>query len=414
MIIINRTDKSIVGSIKGKPFSVPFNENTYKSLKALEAEVKTLSTQSEIKPIIEKATLLTTVDFGTVVASTNPYLSYNPAKDLYFLTIGKGTPNEHIDDRAIPGPIAETIMEQFEKGYDFMPMIKAWARFLQRDKAYSEEDARYFGTYITSRYVDDELAQKLVEEEGINYDVAYERATFNDMAITQEGLLATYKVVEEVTTEWALEKDDKGEVVLDSQGNPKKIKVLKAEYRKQYDIDPLTGETKVTEGKPAFLEDRMFTPAIHKNGENFMSGAKLGYIYKVGEPQYLPKTNPVTGKPAIINHNNTFGGGGLYTGGLQYIKSYRKDDTPVLVCFLDPANIISFQAEGAAIRTWELFPHNILEDDTELKGVYHSSAYAKESADKTKARIEEIINKRIEELNKHHNDQSKLANLIEE
>jgi len=45
-------------------------------------------------------------------------------------------------------------------------------------------------------------------------------------------------------------------------------------------------------------------------------------------------------------------------------------------------------------------PHNILEDNTELKGVYHSSKYAAESKAKTGTRIQEVLEKRRKELEK--------------
>jgi len=411
MIIVNRTEKNIVGSISGKPFSIPFKESTFKKLKSIEEGFAKIKTKGLIEVSIKEAKELTTLNFGELVASKNPYLMFNPVKNKYFLVINKGKKDELIDDRELPDKLAEKIQDSFEQDFDYMPLVKTWGRFLQRDVPYDIYDAALFTHYLTSMYIDYDKVDELVEKEGLDSSTARERCTFNDLAVTQEGLLATYKVVEEIIKEWVIVTDDDGNIVLDSEGIPKKKQVLMDQYKSQYKINPITGETTTKENKPRYVEDRLFTPALYKNGENFYSGKDYGYIYKVGEAQYLPEIHPTTGKPAKINHSNTIGGGGLYTGGLDYIKNYRGEQNPVLVCFLDPANIISFQSEGQAIRTWELFPHNILEDEAELKGFYHSSEYAKESKERTNKRFEDIISKRQEELDQLKEVSNKLNNL---
>jgi len=408
MIIINRTDKNIVGAINGKPFSIPFNEQLYTKLVKISEDFVSSTELPKANALLEEANKLTILNFKELIATSNPYLHYNPVKDLYYLVVNKGKKDEYVIDKPLPVGLSERIVESFEKGFSFMPIIKAWIRFLQRDKEYSETDAAFFSRYLNTMYIDYEAVDKLVETEGLSEDTAVERCTFNDLAITQEGLLATYKVVNEIKTEWVLVTDEEGNVVLNSDDSPQKKQVLKKEYQSQYDIDPLTGETKTTVGKPVYVEDRYFTPAIHKHGENFYSGDKYGYIYKVGEAQYLPKINPNTNESANVNKENSFGGGGLYTGGLNYIKNYRSQGDVVLVCFLDPANIISFQDDGSAMRTWELFPHNILEDDVTLKGLYHSSQYAKESSAKTILRLQEIADKEREALDKKSEEISNL------
>lgn len=400
MVIINKTEKTIAGSVNGKPFSIPFNEVVYKKLKEQEKEYSETTSVEEVKLIEEKIKPLIELNFNELVAHQNPYLAYNPVKKQYFLVVNKGKTDTLIDDRPIPNKLADMINESFENDFDYMPLIKSWARFLNREKEYTVEDAELFANYLSATYFDYKLAKDLIEKEGLTQEAAEERALFQDIAVTQEGLWATYKVVEEIKTEWKLAKDDKNNLILDESGKPKKVRGLMDIHTPEYTIDPITGE--VTEELPSklFGEDRLFTPAIWKGGENFFSGTAWGYIYKIGEPQYIAKTNPKTNKPANINYNNTFGGGGLYSGGQRYIDTYKNGDVTVLVCFLDPANIISFQDDGSAVRSWELFPHNILEEDAELRGVYHSSKYAEESKKKTSKRIEDILLKRQEELDK--------------
>lgn len=410
MIIVNKTEKTIAGAISGKAFSIPYNETIYKKLKKAEEDYNSAKDGEEAKKYVTTAIELTKLQFGELVAQENPFLMFNPVRQEYFLVTNKGTKEELVDDRAIPEALTTMINESFENGFNYMPLIKTWARFLTREKEYTLQDATLFSNYLSAKFVDTELITDLIEKEGFTYQAAVERALFQDIAITQEGLLATYKVVEEVKTKWILVFDDEGNPIVNEDGQPQKKQVLRDEYKKQYDIDPGTGETTITDNKPAYVEERMFAPAIEKNGENFFSGNKYGYIYKVGEAQYLPKINPTTNQPTVINYNNTFGGGGLYSGGQEYISRYKSSGDAVLVCFLDPANIISFQSDGSAIRSWELFPHNILEDEVELKGVYHSSKYAEESRKRTGDRIDDIIKKRQEELDKEKKSNTSLNN----
>jgi hypothetical protein len=279
--------------------------------------------------------------------------------------------------------LADLITESYEKDLDYMPVVKGWARFLKRDAEFTDESAEWFATFLTTVYTDLDAANEMHETEGIDYTVAQQRCAYQDIALTQEGFLALYKVVEEVKKKWIILTDkETGKVITDDDGNPVKTQVYIDAYQKQYVIDELTGETTVTQGKPKYAEDRMFTPAISKNGENFYSDDNYGYIYKVGQRQYLPKVHPKTSKSYSeqtprINFDNSFA---------------------------DPANIISFQSEGHAIRLWELFPHNVMEDEVALKGLYHSSKYAEESIARTEERIAEVIKEKKEAIHEAMSD----------
>ena len=419
MIIVNKTETDLVGAIKGKPFSIPFNEVIFTKLQKLDKKLLQLGNTYDsenkkdveaLKSIYTEATELTTLNFGEVVASKSPYLSFNPVKEKFYLTMNKGKSTQVIDYRAIPQRLANLITESYEKDLDYMPVVKGWARFLKTEAEFTEERAEWFATFLTTMYTDNEAANEMHEIEGIDLFTAQQRCSYQDIALTQEGFLALYKVVEEVKKEWVIVTDkETGKVVLDDSGQPKKVQVYIDSYQNTYEIDAVSGEVTTTQGKPKYAEERMFTPAIHRHGENFYSGEKYGYIYKVGERQYIPKVHPKTNKPysedaASINFDNTFGGGGLYAGGLTYIEKYRHHGDAVLVCFADPANIISFQSEGHAMRLWELFPHNIMEDEVALKGLYHSSKYAKESIGRTEKRIAEVVKEKKEVIQEQLDD----------
>ena len=230
---------------------------------------------------------------------------------------------------------------------------------------------RLFSNYLSSEYVDLNEVNRLVDEEDIDRDLAIKMATYPDIAITQEGLLATYKVAQQVTFEYKMEW---------SKEEEKFIKV------KKNILDPIAPTVDSTTGDidqdtvglfkdPNFKEDYVFTPAIHSNGDKFFSNNVLGYQYKVGEVQMLPKD-------ATRQLNNCFGGGGLYIGGLKYVDGYSHSGNTTLTCLVNPSDILSFQDDGKAIRVDALFVNNIWNNNVALKGKYHSSTYGKLSEDR--------------------------------
>ncbi len=396
-IIVNRKNERITGSIEGKPFNVLFNEENYKELKTLSTVLENCKSRETYASVVAQATGLLEVDYKSEVAAVNGFLKYLPNKGTYHLVINKGKKNEDIAKVAIPEQLADMIIESYEENNDYMPLILAWARFSSVHT--SDAAVNYFGQYISAKFIDYDKAAKLEEEQGVVPEVARAMCTFQDIAITTFGLLATYKIVDEVKKIWKLVKDK----------DDKTIKVEVDAFPSTESIDAVTGEVTKTLGKPEYLEEITFTPAIWHNGHKFFCGDKLGYMYKIGQEAVLPEEAP-------RNTENTFGGGGLYCGGLRYIQGYSNPKTETLVCFTDPAEIISFQAEGSAIRANRLFPHNALMDG-QLSGMYFISDYARESDIRLKARIKAAVamNKGIKENASELDVQAKgLSDLITE
>jgi len=369
MLIYRKLENTITGSVDGKPFSVAKTEETLKALSTFKEED---SSAEEVLAYVEGSR-------GTIIAGTNEYLSYNPSTKEYFLELG---------DKRSKHPIIPALVKYIEDSYDmdidFMPVLKAWARLLSNPR-YNEVMGNYFDTYINAKFVDRELAEKIVAEDGYTQEAAKELATFDDIAITDEGLLATYKVAEQVTWEYVMEEDEYGNWTKVKKDLPKHAPV----------VDSVTGEILEEAKLPEadFKEDMVFTPAIWSGGHKFFSGSQLGYVYKVGEMQYLPEEAP-------RNLSNSFGGGGLYIGGQSYIDCYRQCGTHVLTCFVNPSDILSFQSEGSAIRVDALFPNNILDSDIELRGKYHSSDYGKLSEERLKELMKKAIDKKAEVISK--------------
>lgn len=371
MLIKRRIKDNLVGMIYGKPFTIPYSEDNEKALLELADDFSA----DALEELVMNANSLS-------VASKLSFMGYNPRTKVYYI---KDT------DIVLPKFLGEQLEALVADGTDTEPLEKFWLRVLNNPRVSSAMISNFYN-YISQTWTDVEQRDAL-QEQGYSRDEAVELATYQDIAITKEGLLATYKVVDIV--------DWKHEIVED-EDNPGSYKKVKSDRYKKIPavVDEVTGEILKEESldMPSVAEDYLFTPAICKSGDLFFSGTKLGYTYKVGEMQRLPEK-------ATRNLKNTFGGGGLYIGGLRYIAGYRQDSNKTLLCFVNPGDVLSFQSDGAAIRTDALFPYGIADmDDVKNSGKYHSSDYAGSSDDRIKKIVSSLGDKKYSEIQKAIND----------
>ena len=372
MLIVARKNERITGSLNGNPFNIMFDEELFKDLKMVAAKLEQCESKDSYNGLVDNAKALLEVDFNQEVAAANGYLKYNKNKGTYHLVINKGKRNEKVSKDALPKVLADRIIESYETGSDYMPLLMAWRRFLTRDNM-GDTDHELFARYLTATYTN-QLAFEKYLEDGVSVEAATELATYNDIAITTYGILATYKVVDIVKKKYVLEKDADGSTV----------RKLVDAFPGKETIDEVTGDITKEEGKPKFLEELTFKPAIYTNGDKFFSKGVLGYKYKIGEEAVLPID-------AKRNFNNTFGGGGLYAGGLNYIDGYSNAMNETLTCFIDPSEIISFQSDGAAIRVNRMFINGTNTIEGETEGMYFVSDYAKESDARIAERFAEVV-----------------------
>jgi hypothetical protein len=356
MITFRKLQDTIVGTIDGKPF------NMARTVENVEFLTNANTDNTPSKEVFEyiKASR------SNEIALSNKYLIFRPATDEYFLAF-----EGYRSKQPIPEVLRVLIENSYDKDMDFMPIIKAWARLLANPR-YTQQMADYFAAYMSTTFTDQEEVSRLMNDEEYTRDAAVALASYQDIAITQEGLLATYKVAEIVTWEYMMELQEDGTYLKKKKDALGRIPAV---------LDPITGEVLEEEkfDRPDTKEEFIFTPAICKSGHKFYSGDKLGYIYQIGKMQYLPTEAP-------RNLNNSFGGGGLYIGGLNYIDNYRSSGTHVLTCFASPTDILSFQSSGQAIRVDALMPNNVWDEDA-MVGIYHSSDYGKMSD----ARVDSLI-----------------------
>jgi len=357
MITYRKLQDTIAGTVNGKPFNMAKTSENEVFLHKAQLDG---ASEEEVLAYVKASR-------SNEIALTNKFLIFKPATDEYFLAF-----DGFRSKQPIPSVLRHIIENSFDKDIDFMPVIKAWALLLSNPR-YTVNMANYFATYLDTKYVDIVELDRLVDEEDYTHEAAEVLATYQDVAITQEGMLATYKVAEIVTWEFMMELQEDGSYKKVQKDSLTKIAAV---------LDPVTGDVLEPEKfvKPDTKEEFIFTPAICKSGHKFYSDDKLGYIYQIGKMQYLPAEAP-------RNLNNTFGGGGLYIGGLNYVDGYKSSGTHVLTCFASPADILSFQSEGHAIRVDALMPNNVWDETAKLTGAYHSSDYGKMSEERLEALV---------------------------
>lgn len=358
MIVVNRNEDSINGSVNGKPFGVKYTEEKYKRMLEIADKANSADSMDELNNILADFEPFTRDGYKEHIETKCPYLVVNEESGKFYLkTVGSGKKGAEviISSKPLPQALVDRILLSAEKGIDFLPIVKCWTRFL-RNPNYSENKARLFANYINKTIVEPTLMKELMDA-GVAPAVATERATVYQTPITNEGLICTYKVSEEVLVKYDAEK-----------GTPM------PRYKASYDED--TGDK--TEATPAHMEDRLFRPAVMKdNGDAFLCypleehlkpGAARHFI-KVGRVHALESWDQVN-----CNDGQT-GVKGLHCGNLEYIAGWQHSGTTTHNTFVDPMDIGAVTNDGSgALRVLRYFTHSSTSGIN--RSIYHSSSYA--------------------------------------
>jgi hypothetical protein len=373
MISVNVIKDSITGSYsivqEGKlvnvNYGITYDESKYKLMKDLELAAASAESMADYNDIVTAFAELAKEDFSETVATITPYIHINKSTGKFHLKLG-----DKVSPFAIPNSFVDRIITSIEKGIDILPLIKFWVRLL-RNPNFTEKKAQLVCNYIANTYVDMNLALTLVKEHGVSEAVAIERATSLQTPITQEGLLCTYKVSEEIKSKYELDED----------GN----KVEVPRYSVTKTIDPDTGEVTETTSTPEYVEDRLFKPAIMGNrGDKFYCGNTLGHFIKVGQKHSLESWSQVN------TNDNQSCVPGLHVGNLDYIRGYQHSGTETHNTFVDPMYIGAVTNDGSgALRVKEYFTHSSFAGVN--KSIYHSSMYAAITDAEFKEMVEEAI-----------------------
>lgn len=276
-VVSHGNDKVINGSVNGKKFNVPFSAELVAALKAKQAELETIEEVTAYEAWVASVDALLEDKELDVITTACSDLIKNPKTGFYFIKV-----DDKVSKTPVPERLVAVILESIEKEIDPTPIVKAWVRFL-RNPNFTPDKADRFARYITSLIIDEEEVERLVDEEGFSEEEAVKRSTYNDVAITQEGLIVAKKYAQLITEGW----------VIDAETNKPKRAPL---YGKEPDtIDFQTGV--VTKGKdvlPEFSEELFFQPPVQgTSGDAFLCGEREGHIIQVGKKHTLENWNQV-------------------------------------------------------------------------------------------------------------------------
>ena len=376
MILLNVIEDVISVSIDGEVFTRTNSAGVYDELNKLAETANNATSVVDYKAAVEAFKTACKEEIGGYLGTDHSDIFIDRKTGKHYLKY-----NGKISAVAMPETMVNRIKESVDKKIDISPLIKAWVRFLRNPKVRPDSNlfdgdyeggfAERFFNFLDIKYTNHNLAAKLMEEKGYSEEVATKMATTYSMKLTNEGLLAGYKVSREITQRYKL--NDKGErETYDVYDTGKKT------------IDPISGLI-TTEKVELSNEERVFQPAVMgTGGDEFFCGDKEGHIIKVGQVHRLKDWSMVN----CNDHSSCVKG--LHVGGLDYIRGYQSSGTETHNVFIDPAHIgaIPDDATGA-IRCIQYF---VCDAFSGVNGsMYHSSKYAAQADEKWNEEKAEII-----------------------
>lgn len=378
LLTVNKLNTVLSGVIGSTKYNVGYNEQLHAQLQDLEQKFDDANTIEEAAAIIAKAEVLISegVEEDTLKAYGD-YLKYNSKTEKFYLHCNGVTSSV-----PLPKVLANYIVEATDNNMPTLPYIKAWMWFM-KNPLFSKEKAKLFADYITTTYVDKAQLKKLIDE-GYTYERATALSTYNDLSITKNGLLSTYKYV---------------------QINYKKYNKATGEVEDRYESE-FDEETGIRTVKlPSNAEDyTLLPPVMGTSGDAFYSGADLGHTIRVGAVHELPRWDMVDCRDLTSCVK------GLHLGGQSYIEGYGFGNTLLLNCFVNPMHIGAFTNRGGgAIRVKEYFVHSA--QFAPAKAKYNESTYLERSKEQWDEMLAEIISDSEARINKIKNKTAELSAL---
>jgi hypothetical protein len=350
-------DLRIAGVIDSLRFNVAYSLELQNSLKDLQTDLESINDVDAYEAWVAEVTeVLEAADTVDTITAACQDLMLDTKTGNYYVKVGT-----KVSKHPVPMDLVDVILESAEKGIDPSPIVKAWIRFM-RNPNFSTRKANLFARYITTSVIDAEEVTRLMEEEGFVYEKAVERAQYNDVTITNEGLIVAKKYAKLLTKGW----------VIDAKTNEA---VLEDLYPSVKTVDKFSGEVTVDVKYPEFTEELTFEPPVQgRSGDKFFSGDVEDHIIRVGHKHELDSWSKVN------TNDDTTCVKGLHVGGIQYVASYSGLNCQLLDCFVDPSDIgaicgmNSYAGSDGAIRVKAYFIYKATQGRT--KGIYHSSKYA--------------------------------------
>ena len=373
MIVVNQLGDKIIVSFKNEEYNVVYSEDKFKALMEIGDKSLRVKTLDELDVLMKQVEGICENNFKEKIEAFHPEVYVQPITKAFYLKL-----DGLISSVEIPDILVRRMEESVEKGISIDPLVKAWKRFLCNPKmignASKEVKAVFagrFAEYVDLIHIRPDEVKRLMEEEGLSEELAEEQAATFEVKITKEGLLACYKISNEV--EWKYEQNEAGEI--------KRVD----RYKKSFDPD--TGKITGDNRDDLAAEDRLFLPAMQgESGDEFFcegldGTGKAGHFIKVGCVHRLADWSMVDTRDDVGCVK------GLHVGGLSYITGWSGE---IHTCFVDPMHIgaIPLYYDSLAIRVLEYYVYGSL---TALNhSIYHSSEYGAKT-DKQWGKIQQDI-----------------------
>lgn len=326
-------ERRLFGTINKKPFNVLYSDSAKETLLGLSFKMNNVETIEQFNDLVSKSmNYIDSISTSVIIEVANTDLFHDKAKNQYFLKVGKV-----ISKIPVHKVIVSLIQTAVDLDLDPTPWIKFWARWM-RNPNLTADKTEYMMAYIKAKFTDNDKKSKLIKE-GYSEEMATEIATFNQISITNEGLLAAFKYVSLKDTTKHIEVDkETGEQVV----------VTRKQKLKADGIVTIDANDNIikSDGKAFLAEDLIFVPPIMGNsGDSFTceplaKGNKFndfsGHVIRVGQRHRLENFSQVNCV------DNTFGGKGLHVGGYHYVKGYGGRTKLLVDCLVDPAHIGGF------------------------------------------------------------------------
>jgi hypothetical protein len=376
-VITENEVKYLTGKIGKTAYSVEFSEEAKEALKGYNEAIAECATRAEADTVLEQALAFTSKlteaernSSSGLVSLLGNDLVHDKKKNEYYLVV-----NGNISERPVHKFFADKMIEAGEKGVSPKPWLMFWVR-LMRNPLYRDNSSKVerIIKYLKATYVDTEAVKAKVEE-GYSHDIATKLCTFDQVSITEQGILAAFKYVALAEDKYEVEKKEDGTQEI----------VRKNRYERLLEVDDVTGEiTKDELQLPEEAEDFVFLPPVQgTSGDEFTCApldvayedAPKGHIIKVGNVHELAK-----GFSQVNTDDNSYCVKGLHLGGYYYVENYGGATKFLVDCLVSPedigavADMSSPNTEGAIrCRRYMVVGAHFQVS----RGMYHPAKYGK-------------------------------------
>lgn len=398
--ITNNEKKYLKGYIGKESYTVENSPEAQKFLTDAQHDITLCDTAEEAISITDE----TLAAIEKLRISEDAKLESVLGEDLY-LDPKTGEYHIRFEDRLSEAPIhkffVNKMIEANDRGLNPKPWLIFWVR-LMRNELFrgNETKIERLVEYMGAQHLDEDKKASLMEE-GYAEDVATFRATFDQLSITEEGILVTFKYVSLRNKKFVVEKDEKtGEQTI----------VEADRYTRKLVINEDTGEVISDElDLPKYAEELKFVPPVMGDSGDAFTCRELddvsvdpvtGHNVQIGKVHEL-----LDGFKAVNCNDNVYGSKGLHVGSHQYVQGFGGITDYLIDCLVAPEDVgavadLRESSEGA-IRCKRYMAVGAVFQVS--KGMYHPSNYAKMldiEWDEAKAALTEVATKQLEDIDK--------------